>query len=60
MTDWVSIELHSNVAESVSRIVKEYRMKQRTGLTSYERTLLRTLEEAIAVACAGEDCTTNA
>ena len=50
MSERVCIELHPNIAESVRRIAAEYRMKQRTGLSSYERQMLRCLEEAIEAA----------
>lgn len=46
-SDRVSVRLHPDIAESIKRIAREYRLKARTGLTSYERQLLHTLEEAI-------------
>lgn len=46
-SDRVSVRLHPEIAESIGRIAREYRLKARTGLTSYERQLLRTLEEAV-------------
>ena len=47
MSERVCIELHPNIADSVRRIAAEYRMKQRTGLSSYEKQMLRCLEDAI-------------
>lgn len=48
--DEVTITLHHDVADSVYRIVREYRMKKRTGLLSYERNLLKALEDGIQMA----------
>lgn len=45
--DEVTITLHPSIAESIGRMVREYRMKSRTGLSSYQRNLLKVLEDGI-------------